>query len=295
MYQVWLNEAWFFQQTKKNAGKIINVLTGFVDYPIFYGSKSETATHSSVAYDHPGKVPEWAKKKIKQFFMNEESGAFRNPGIDYRAYDPKIHGKTFCPHCGTDVSYDEETEYGIACHECRGDFWRSETIPEKDIKHYKQYGDFMLDTRQIKAGGPRRNPSRPLPRGKTPWGLIIAGGLTVAGITLVIKSRKKTTPVSIPYRAPAGTAPAGTAPTQATSGPSQYPTIVINNITSDKVQKTMDEIKAKGGIVTKNSFSTSGVSGSYAYNGNTLTLVIFDKPWIATKGQVESKIREYFA
>lgn len=44
--------------------------------------------------------------------------------------------KTYCPHCGVDVTNEEETEYGIFCPNGCGDFWRSETIPENDLELY---------------------------------------------------------------------------------------------------------------------------------------------------------------
>ena len=52
----------------------------------------------------------------------------------------------FCPHCGTDVTSCEETEYGIFCPSCHNDFWKSETIPESEISlyvHMPQYNMMM--------------------------------------------------------------------------------------------------------------------------------------------------------
>lgn len=41
-----------------------------------------------------------------------------------------------CPHCGVDVTKEEETEDGIFCPKGCGDFWRSETIPGSELHLY---------------------------------------------------------------------------------------------------------------------------------------------------------------
>lgn len=52
--------------------------------------------------------------------------------------------KTFCPHCGHDVTECVETEYGIFCPKCCNDFWRSETIPEAEIAAYRHFPEYNL-------------------------------------------------------------------------------------------------------------------------------------------------------
>ncbi len=49
-----------------------------------------------------------------------------------------------CPHCGTDVTNEEETEYGIFCPKGCGDFWRSETIPGSELKNYRHVKEYNL-------------------------------------------------------------------------------------------------------------------------------------------------------
>jgi hypothetical protein len=42
-------------------------------------------------------------------------------------------------------------------------------------------------------------------------------------------------------------------------------------------------------------FAGSGVRGRYARSGSALAITIEDKPWLAPRSLVESKIREFFA
>lgn len=42
-----------------------------------------------------------------------------------------------CPHCGTDVSQVEESEFGMFCPKGCGDFWRSEAIPGDELNQYR--------------------------------------------------------------------------------------------------------------------------------------------------------------
>lgn len=52
--------------------------------------------------------------------------------------------KSYCPHCGEDVTNTEETEYGIFCPKCKNDFWRSETIPEDEIANYSYHKEYNM-------------------------------------------------------------------------------------------------------------------------------------------------------
>ena len=71
--------------------------------------------------------------------------------------------------------------------------------------------------------------------------------------------------------------------------------VVINNVTDEKITKAMTDIKSNGGTVIGNTFAVSGVEGSYSQSGSTLTITITKKPWLASEGMIESKLREYFA
>jgi hypothetical protein len=61
-------------------------------------------------------------------------------------------GRTFCPHCGTDVTNEQETEYGIFCPKCHSDFWRSETIREENLKDFKYFPEYnaMINIKKMK-------------------------------------------------------------------------------------------------------------------------------------------------
>lgn len=49
-----------------------------------------------------------------------------------------------CPHCGTDVTHEEETEFGIFCPKGCGDFWKSETIPGDEIINYRYAKEYNM-------------------------------------------------------------------------------------------------------------------------------------------------------
>lgn len=57
--------------------------------------------------------------------------------------------QTFCPHCGHDVTAEEETEYGIFCPNCHNDFWRSETIAADEIGEYTHYPEYNMMLRPL--------------------------------------------------------------------------------------------------------------------------------------------------
>ena len=49
-----------------------------------------------------------------------------------------------CPCCGHDVTRQPETEYGVFCENCGGDFWKSETISGSEIHRYEYRRDYNL-------------------------------------------------------------------------------------------------------------------------------------------------------
>lgn len=74
--------------------------------------------------------------------------------------------------------------------------------------------------------------------------------------------------------------------------------------TLEKINKGIATIRSNGGRVsinqkdeiTKGNVSISGVEARYSYNQNEdiLTVVIDDKPWLASESMIEGKIREFF-
>jgi hypothetical protein len=71
--------------------------------------------------------------------------------------------------------------------------------------------------------------------------------------------------------------------------------IIINNVTDEKVQRAMSDIREKGGKVIGNNFSVSGVVGNYFLEGTILTITIIKKPFIVSMDYVDSELRKYFA
>lgn len=49
-----------------------------------------------------------------------------------------------CPHCGTDVTTEPVTEYGIFCPAGCGDFWESETMPGNTLHLYRHSRHFNM-------------------------------------------------------------------------------------------------------------------------------------------------------
>lgn len=70
--------------------------------------------------------------------------------------------------------------------------------------------------------------------------------------------------------------------------------------TLDKVNEGLSIIRKKGGEVqvsgTEGSVSISGVEARFSFNIDTeiLTVIIDDKPWLASMSMIEDKIREFF-
>lgn len=66
-------------------------------------------------------------------------------------------------------------------------------------------------------------------------------------------------------------------------------------ISEEKKTEALNQIKNNGGIVYQdNSFEISGVRGFYEENGNSVTITITDKPWLAGWGMIENKLDEFF-
>lgn len=67
------------------------------------------------------------------------------------------------------------------------------------------------------------------------------------------------------------------------------------NTTEEKVLNGEKLIQQNGGtIYANNTFDISGVSGKYNFEGGMLTIVITDKPWLASWDMIEEKINQFF-
>ncbi len=65
--------------------------------------------------------------------------------------------------------------------------------------------------------------------------------------------------------------------------------------TAEKVLNGEELIRQNGGtIYTNDTFVISGVSGKYHFENNVLTIVITDKPWLASWDMIEEKIKQFF-
>ena len=54
-------------------------------------------------------------------------------------------------------------------------------------------------------------------------------------------------------------------------------------------------ITSNGGtIYSDGSFEVKGVKGRFSFNEPTLTILITDKPWLASWGMIEEKLDEFF-
>lgn len=69
---------------------------------------------------------------------------------------------------------------------------------------------------------------------------------------------------------------------------------VEQSLTKVKSQMTNAGHKFNGDSV-KGAFAGGGVEGEYSIEGNTVTVNITKKPFVAPKSLVEKKIKEYFA
>ena len=69
---------------------------------------------------------------------------------------------------------------------------------------------------------------------------------------------------------------------------------IFKNISANKIDEAMNAIKQEGGRISSNAFSIKGVEGRYKLDGETLIIVIDDKPWLASWDMIEEKLNEYF-
>lgn len=66
-------------------------------------------------------------------------------------------------------------------------------------------------------------------------------------------------------------------------------------ITEEKKNEALQLIRKNGGKIYKNnSFEISGVKGYYKESGDSITIVITDKPWLASWSMIEDKLDEFF-
>lgn len=65
--------------------------------------------------------------------------------------------------------------------------------------------------------------------------------------------------------------------------------------TEEKFKQGQKLVQKNGGtFYTDNTFEVSGVEGKYRFEDGVLTIVITDKPWLASWGMIESKLNEFF-
>ena len=70
--------------------------------------------------------------------------------------------------------------------------------------------------------------------------------------------------------------------------------------TLDKVNEALAKISEVGSVSvlgSGGSFSAKGVVGRFTYNQDLeiLTIIIDDKPWLASDSMIENEIRKFFA
>ena len=67
--------------------------------------------------------------------------------------------------------------------------------------------------------------------------------------------------------------------------------------TAEKVNEALQKIQQVGSVSSKDnkgSFSAKGVNGRFSYDDGILTIVIDDKPWLASDSMIENEIRKFF-
>lgn len=69
---------------------------------------------------------------------------------------------------------------------------------------------------------------------------------------------------------------------------------VFENVSAEKMQEGIKKIMMNGGEITDSSFEISGVEGRYHYEYETLTVMIDEKPWLASWEMIEEKLNEFF-
>lgn len=71
--------------------------------------------------------------------------------------------------------------------------------------------------------------------------------------------------------------------------------VKIYTITDEKFLEAKKLITQNGGIIYPNgNFEIKGVKGCYGKEGETLTVVIKDKPWLANWKMIGEKLDEFF-
>jgi len=70
--------------------------------------------------------------------------------------------------------------------------------------------------------------------------------------------------------------------------------------TREKINEALKKIDEVGNITvngSKGSFSAKGVKGRFSFDSEDeiLTIVIDDKPWLASESMIENEIRKFFA
>lgn len=66
------------------------------------------------------------------------------------------------------------------------------------------------------------------------------------------------------------------------------------NTTQEKVTEGEDLIRSNGGSIDVESFVVSGVRGNYSFEDGVPYVEIIDKPFLASWGVIESKLKEFF-
>ena len=66
--------------------------------------------------------------------------------------------------------------------------------------------------------------------------------------------------------------------------------------TIDKLYEALNLIVQKWGRVDiyEQSFAIQWVKGRYSFNDGTLSIIINDKPWLATDAMIEREIKKFF-
>jgi len=67
--------------------------------------------------------------------------------------------------------------------------------------------------------------------------------------------------------------------------------------TAKKVSEALRNIQEIGSVYSEDnsgSFSVEGVEGRFSYDDGILTIVIDDKPWLASESMIEDEIRKFF-
>lgn len=67
------------------------------------------------------------------------------------------------------------------------------------------------------------------------------------------------------------------------------------NTTEEKVNEGIGLVKQNGGVFYKDgTFEISGVEGKTHFSNNVLTVLITNKPFLASWGMIETKLKSFF-